>query len=156
MILGDPNPSEVRSFTSQEVYNILTFVAVFSAIGFAFFMIVTMFYEHKITQFQKQKMLIHTPINWIKNKYAEYTRKEVLPVYRPKKAKESPFVGSMPMPQILPQCPRLEGAEKGQNLMFKLSVPYRRFPSSENLPADAEHRITITTTVEQTNQAPKI
>jgi hypothetical protein len=84
-------------------------------------------------------------------------KNEVLPMYYPKKAKQSPFVSAMPMPQILPQCPRLEGAEKGQNnLQVRFSIPYRRFQSSENLPAEAEHRITITTTVEQTPQISKI
>ena len=105
---------------------------------------------------QKLKLLTLKPINWIKNKYQEINRKEVLPMYRPKKAKQSPFVTAMPMPQILPQCPRLEGAEKGQNnLQVRFSIPYRRFQSSDNLPAE-EHRITITTTVEKTSQPSKV
>jgi hypothetical protein len=105
----------------------------------------------------KLKLLTLSPIVWIKNKYVEMNKNEVLPMYYPKKAKQSPFVSAMPMPQILPQCPRLEGAEKGQNnLQVRFSIPYRRFQSSENLPAEAEHRITITTTVEQTPQISKI
>jgi hypothetical protein len=59
----------------------------------------------------------------------------------------------MPLPQILPHCPNLDGAELGKNnIMLRVSVPYRRFQSSDNLPAETEHRITITTTVEQSQQ----
>ena len=92
-----------------------------------------------------QKLNLPNPIDWIKNKYVQNTN-NILPMYRPRKAKQSPFISSMPMPQILPICPQLEGVEKGNNVKFKLSVPYRRFQSSENLPEETEHRITITTT----------
>jgi hypothetical protein len=150
---GDPSPSSLQQLRNDQIIAVCGFIIICSLgwlLGYIF---------EKSGVYNKLKHKIHIPssINWIRNKYVEMTKEHVLPVYRPKKAKESPFVSSMPMPQILPQCPNLEGAEKGQNLMFKLSVPYRRFQSSENLPAETEHRITITTTVEQTkSQSPKI
>ncbi len=151
--LGDPSPPSLQQLNNDQIIAMCGFIIICSLgclLGYIF---------EKYGVYNKLKHKIHIPssINWIRNKYVEMTKEHVLPVYRPKKAKESPFVSSMPMPQILPQCPNLEGAEKGQNLMFKLSVPYRRFQSSENLPAETEHRITITTTVEQTkSQPPKI
>lgn len=151
--LGDPSPPSLQQLNNDQIMAVCGFIIICSLgclLGYIF---------EKYGVYNKLQHKIHIPtsINWIRNKYVEMTKEHVLPVYRPKKAKESPFVSSMPMPQILPQCPNLEGAEKGQNLMFKLSVPYRRFQSSENLPAETEHRITITTTVEQSKtQPPKI
>jgi hypothetical protein len=150
---GDPSPPSLQKLTNDQIIAVCGFIIICSLgclLGY-------IFEKSGIHNKLKHKIHISSPINWIKNMYGGMTREHVLPVYRPKKAKESPFVSSMPMPQILPKCPNLEGAEKGQNLMFKLSVPYRRFQSSENLPAETEHRITITTTVEQSKtQPPKI
>jgi hypothetical protein len=151
ILLGDPSSPVPINLTLKEIYNIISFVLAFILVSYGIYSIVNYLNKKGINN---NYLFTLSSINWIKNKYNEYTTKQVLPLYRPKKAKESPFVNSMPMPQILPQCPRLEGAEKGQNLMFKLSVPYRRFQSSENLPAETEHRITITTTVEQSNSLP--
>ena len=39
----------------------------------------------------------------------------------PKKAKESPFISYKPSP--LPDCPILDGVEKGQNLVVKYRIP---------------------------------
>lgn len=72
---------------------------------------------------------------------------QVLPRYHPIKAKDSPFM-TAEIPKLLPTCPRLDGAEKGQNILFKLSVPYRRHPSLTSLATDDDHHITITTVVE--------
>jgi len=96
------------------------------------------------------KNKIHIP-NWIKTVYDDYTVKQVLPLYKKKKAKESPFIGAQPTPLVLPSCPRLENAEKGQNLKFQFSIPYRRFQSTENL-TNEEHKITITTVVQKSPQ----
>ncbi len=86
-------------------------------------------------------------INKMKNIYKEYTTKQLLPTYH-KKAKESPFIGSQTTLQ-LPSHHRLNGVEKGQNMQFKVSIPYRRLYSSENLASNEEHRITITTSVQK-------
>jgi hypothetical protein len=148
--LGDPSPPAFNNVTSDQIILICALI-VCCSLG----VLIAHILEKKgIIHNIKLKLLTLKPIIWLKSKYVEINKNEVLPMYRPKKAKESPFVTSMPMPQLLPQCPRLEGAEKGENLMFKLSVPYRRFHSSENLPEESEHRITITTTVEQTPKQP--
>jgi hypothetical protein len=97
----------------------------------------------------KDKLQIPSLMKWAKNMYEEYTVKNVLPVYH-KKAKQSPFIGAQPCPLTLPACPRLDNTEKGQNLKFQFSIPYRRFQSSENLNTNEEHRITITTVVQKT------
>jgi hypothetical protein len=139
---GDSSTPILESFTTYHLLSLFAFITLSSLAIFIVYLI------------QQKEMLTPNQITtWIKNKYINYNKTEVLPLYRPKKAKESPFVSSMPMPQILPKCPNLEGAERGQNnIMFRVSVPYRRFQSSDNLPAEAEHRITITTTVEQSEQ----
>jgi hypothetical protein len=67
-------------------------------------------------------------------------------MYHSVKAKQSPFIGAHITPQILPNYHSLEGSE---NLQVKLSIPYRRFQSSDNLEGNDEHRITITTCVEK-------
>jgi hypothetical protein len=153
-LLSEPNSPILDKLTQKEIYNIISFVLAFVLVSYVGYFIVNYLNKKGINS---DYLLTLSIINWINSKYREYNKTEVLPLYRPKKAKESPFVSSMPMPQILPQCPNLEGAERGQNLMFKLSVPYRRYQSSENLPAETEHRITITTTVEQSKlQLPKI
>lgn len=137
--LGDPTVQIPFEFSSSQIVAVCAFIIVCS-LG----VLIAQTLERKgITH--KLKLYTLKYIAQLK----ELNKQEVLPVYHPKKAKESPFVSSMPAPQTLSQglaqCPRLEGVE---NLMFKLSVPYRRFQSSENLPNDAEHRITITTFVE--------
>jgi hypothetical protein len=99
----------------------------------------------------KEKLQIPNLMKWVKNMYQEYTIKEVLPIYN-KKAKQSPFIGGQPCPLTLPACPRLDNTEKGQNLKFQFSIPYRRFQSSENLNTNEEHRITITTVVQKLSE----
>ena len=142
MAFGDSTPI-LEDFTPYHLLGLFVFIALCSAGVFIAYLL-------------EQKGLTIptlTPITWIKNKYTNYNKTEVLPLYRSKKAKESPYITPLPMPQILPHCPNLEGAERGQNnIMFRVSVPYRRFQSSDNLPAETEHRITITTTVEQSEQ----
>lgn len=90
------------------------------------------------------------PISWAVRKWQNYKESKIqLPRYHIKKAKESPCITAQ-IPKVLPNCARLDGAEKGQNIMLRLSVPYRRIKSSESLESDDEHRITITTLVEKT------
>jgi hypothetical protein len=146
-LLTEPTSSIFDNLTQKEIYNIVSFVLAFMLVSYVGYSLVNYLNKKGINS---DHILTLSTITWIKNKYLQNNKTEVLPLYRPKKAKESPFVTPMPMPQILPQCPNLEGAERGQNnIMFRVSVPYRRFQSSDNLPAETEHRITITTTVEQ-------
>jgi hypothetical protein len=56
-----------------------------------------------------------------------------------KKAKESPYISYKTAP--LPQCPSLDGAEKGQNLVLKCRIPKHTFSVKEN---KQETNITIT------------
>ena len=153
LALGDPSVPIVPKLSNDGIIAICAFI-VCCSLG----VLIARTLEQKgIIQKLKLKLLTLSPVVWIKNKYIEMNKNEVLPMYHPKKAKQSPFVSAMPMPQILPQCPRLEGAEKGQNnLQVRFSIPYRRFNSSENLPSETEHRITITTTVEQKPPSSKV
>jgi hypothetical protein len=96
-----------------------------------------------------EKIDIPSLVNKIKNMYKEYAIQQILPTYNKHKAKESPFIGSVPTLQ-LPPCSRLDRSEKEQNMQFKVSIPYRRLNSSENLASNEEHRITITTFVHKT------
>lgn len=142
---GDPSIPTIPKLNNDTIILICSLIILCSLGAF----IAHTLEKKGIIQKLKLKLLTLSPAVWIKNRYVEMNRNEVLPMYRPKKAKQSPFVGAMPTPQNLPQCPRLEGVEKGQNnLQVRFSIPYRRFQSSENLPAE-EHCITITTTVEK-------
>jgi hypothetical protein len=95
----------------------------------------------------KDIILTFSPQDSIKNNY------KIIPFHNLKKAKESPFILPMQTPHILPDCPRLESAERGQNMMVKFSIPYRRFQSSNNLQeTNDEDRITITTLVGQSKE----
>jgi hypothetical protein len=146
LALGDPSIPSIPKLNNDEII-LMCGLIICCSLGV---LLAHILEKNGITQHIKQKILTLDLTMWIKSKYVELTKKNVLPLYHPKKAKESPFVSSMPMPQILPQCPRLEGAEKGQNnLQVRFSIPYRRFHSSDDLPSEAEHRITITTVVEQ-------
>jgi hypothetical protein len=62
------------------------------------------------------------PARWFRNKYRFYVANEVLPTLEPKE-KESPTVGPDPVSPVLPKCPKLDGAEKGKNLMFRFRAP---------------------------------
>lgn len=127
--LGDPSIiSDVESYTSIVIPIILI---AFSIITIAI-----------VINFK-------TTINKIKNMYKEYTTMQFLPTYHRQKAKESPFISSQSTQQLPPHH-RLNGAEKGQNMQFKVSIPYRRLHSSENLASNEEHRITITTVFQKT------
>lgn len=144
MALGDLNAGPIPDYTFTEGLNILSFIAVFCLAGLIGWKII----EHIGLQWNKDKMSIRTPINWLTTKYRELTRKEVLPMTRPTKAKESPFVGPEPMPPTLPTCPRLEGAERGQNIMFRVrSTPGFIRPQEEPQNTTTETRITIVTVV---------
>lgn len=149
MTLGDPTVNLLPDIDPTLLFNIIVILSGSAIIAYILSRLVTQF----ITEMTKDKINIPNPLQWFKNKYSQYKNEQVLPLYRPKKAKESPFVGPMP-PVVLPSCPILDGAEKGQNLKVRFSIPYRRFPSSENLVTSDEHRITITTVVESTPKDP--
>ena len=134
MVMGDPNPSSLNSIESSNVYIILVLAGILAAISAIGYLIFAAVYKNEMQK----------PIDWISTKYNNLTGKDVLPVIRPKKAKESPFVGPIDTPPILPYCPRLDGSEKGQNIMFRFRGNQRaRIESSEVLNDDNETRITI-------------
>ena len=62
------------------------------------------------------------------------------------KAKKSPYIEPMPDSPVLPQCLKLDKAEKGQNVLLRYSSPYRRQAAvTEGFTPDSagETRITI-------------
>ena len=71
--------------------------------------------------------------------YYMYTIYKTTNKTRHKKAKESPYISYKTAP--LPQCPSLDGAEKGQNLILKYRIPKQTFIVKEN---NQETNITIT------------
>lgn len=152
MALGDPNVNFIPDIDPKILFN-LTSVIVLLGISILIGIRLGKIVEQLLTNKMKGDPIALSPITWIKSKYYQYTNAQVLPLYRPRKAKESPFVGPVP-PPILPTCPRLDGAEKGQNLQVRFSIPYRRFPSSDDLTSNDEHRITITTVVESAKKDP--
>ncbi len=147
--LGDPNTQPIPNFTSQEWHNIFSFVCVFVLVTIIGYKIV----DQIGLLCQKEKMNINQPINWIANKYNEIAKKDVLPITRPTKAKESPYIGPEPTSPTLPTCPRLDGAERGQNIMFRLRQPFIR-PQEPDENTTTETRITIVTVVEN-NSTPR-
>ena len=100
---------------------------------------------------ENKKLNIPNPFTWLMNKYTQWKYMEILPIIRPKKAKESPFCGPQQTPPILPTCPRLDGAEKGQNIMFRFRGPTNSRIESEE---GTETRITIVAVVENNNKPP--
>lgn len=145
MAMGDPNPTSVDAFTSMSTYDIMTVITVFAVlmfIGYIGFCVAA-----------------QMPCNneWIQNKYNSFVKKEILPVTRPKKAKESPFVGPINTPSVLPYCPRLDGSEKGQNIMFRFRGPTNtRFESTNTSHTDNETRITIVAVLENNGRPTKV
>lgn len=151
MALGDPYSSLLPNLTVQEWKNVLSFLIAFSIVGIIGWKIV----EHLTLQWSKEKMSLNSPINWLTTKYRELMYKEILPLTRPTKAKESPFVGPEPAPPALPSCPRLEGAERGQNIMFRVrSQPAFIRPQEEPQNTTTETRITIVTVVGNNGKPP--
>lgn len=151
MAFGDLNTGP--DFTPEQWRTIFSFVCVFVLVATIGYKMV----EHYGLLCHKDKMSISRPIYWIANKYNEIARKEVLPIYRPAKAKESPYIGPEPTSPTLPTCPRLDGAERGQNIMFRLRQPLMR-PIEPSDNTTTETRITIVTVVEnngRTSQGPK-
>ena len=151
MAFGDLNTAP--DFTPEQWRNIFSFICVFVLVATIGYKMV----EHLGLLCQKEKMSISRPIYWIANKYNEIAKKEVLPIYRPAKAKESPYIGPEPTSPTLPTCPRLDGAERGQNIMFRLRQPLMR-PIEPSDNTTTETRITIVTVVEnnsRTLQDPK-
>jgi hypothetical protein len=147
--LGDPNTPPLPNFTPQEWRNIFSFICVFVLVATIGYKIV----EHLGLLCNKEKMSISRPIYWIATKYNEIAKKEVLPIYRPPKAKESPYIGPEPTSPTLPNCPRLDGAERGQNIMFRLRQPLVR-PQEPSENTTTETRITIVTVVENNGRPP--
>ncbi len=151
MAFGDLNTAP--DFTPEQWRTIFSSVCVFVLVATIGYKMV----EHYGLLCQKDKMSISRPIYWIASKYNEMARKEVLPIYRPAKAKESPYIGPEPTSPTLPTCARLDGAERGQNIMFRLRQPLMR-PIEPSDNTTTETRITIVTVVEnngRTSQGPK-
>jgi hypothetical protein len=155
MALGDPNSSQIPDIKSDQLYAIVSFIIVASIIGGIVFILGDKAITVLALKVNKNKLQIPSPMGWIKKLYNEYSTKQILPTVRLKKAKESPFVSSMPTPPMLPTCPRLEGAEKGQNIMFRFRGPANaRIESSNTSLNDNETRITIVAVVEGHNRPP--
>ena len=111
----------LKPFVSKDPPNnltIISIIAIIAAIGIIGFILFTIS-EKLYLKFKKEKIHIHSPINWIMNMYKGYIKKEILPIISPKKAKESPFIGPIPTPAVLPNCAKLDEVEKGQNIMFR-------------------------------------
>lgn len=147
LALGDPTANYLPEITISQLTTYATYIIPIMLLV----LIIVGITNHIQVETIKNKLQIPSLVCWAKNVYDDYTVKQVLPLHKKKKAKESPFIGSQPTPLILPSCPGLENAEKGQNLKFQFSIPYRRFQSTENL-ANEEHRITITTVVQKSPQ----
>jgi hypothetical protein len=150
MAFGDLNTGLIPDYTFAEWLNIISFLSVFCLVGLIGWKIV----EHITLQWNKDKMSIRTPINWFTTKYHELTHKEVLPITRPAKAKESPFVGPEPTPPALPSCPRLDGAERGQNVMLRVRSTPSFIRPQEETNTTTETRITIVTVVGNNGKPP--
>ncbi len=149
MMLGDPNPTLIN-FNLVDIKEGLEAVSFGIFVGATAFIILTaIINEMMIVVFKNGKYQIPNPITELKKYYKQ--RQIQLPLYRPKKAKESPFI-KPEIPPVLPNCPRLDGAEKGQNVF---SLPYRRLTSRDRIMSDEEIKITITATVEGPKSSPK-
>jgi hypothetical protein len=154
IVLADPMPLNLE-FNSEDI-DLVGFLF-WTAVAFTIVTILGIFFYHIISTYvYKEKQSLFNIFNWIRHQYKEYKlSRQTLPTVRPKKAKESPFVAPLPPPPVLPSCPRLDGAEKGQNIMFRVSLPYRRIQQQQDtLSTDDEHRITITTVVEGNGRPP--
>lgn len=94
-------------------------------------------------------------INKNNNKLVMFLKEKIgktvpeLPFTMPKniKAKESPYIAPE-IPKILPKCPTLDGAEKGQNVMVRFRMPYNTKKINEPFTVNLEHRITINTNMD--------
>ncbi len=159
---GQPNNTEMAHVINEStIYNLKTIQHIALgvlqlAIAFFLLQLCAMCIVRGAKEAKKQKqenvsVNIPNPFNWIMNKYKQWKFAEVLPTIRPKKAKESPFCGPLQTPPILPSCPRLDGAEKGQNIMFRFRGPTNSRIESEG---DTETRITIVAVVENNSKPP--
>jgi hypothetical protein len=159
---GHPNNTEmIPLITESTIYNLETIQRIaFGVIqlGVAFFLLQTcamcIVANRKKQKQENVSVNIPNPYTWVMNKYKQWRFAEVLPTIRPKKAKESPFCGPLQTPPILPTCPRLDGAEKGQNIMFRFRGPTNSRIESESTNSDTETRITIVAVVENNSKPP--
>ena len=143
LFIGNQN---LKPFDPPNNLTIVSIISVIVAIGIIGFILFTIS-EKLYLKFKKEKIHIHSPINWIMNMYKGYTKNEILPIISPKKAKESPFIGPIPTPAVLPNCAKLDEVEKGQNIMFRFRGPVSaRFESKKAL-NDDNTQITIVTIV---------
>ena len=145
LFIGNQNlkPFVTNSSNNLTIVSIISVIVAIGIIGFILFTISEKLY----LKFKKEKIHIHSPINWIMNMYKGYTKNEILPIISPKKAKESPFIGPIPTPAVLPNCAKLDEVEKGQNIMFRFRGPVSaRFESKKAL-NDDNTQITIVTIV---------
>ena len=146
LFIGNQNlkPFVTNPPNNLTIVSIISVIVAIGLIGFILFTITEKLY----LKFKKEKIHIHSPINWIMNMYKGYTKKEIIPIISPKKAKESPFIGSIPTPDILPNCAKLDEVEKGQNIMFRFRGPISaRFESKNALYDNNNTQITIVTIV---------
>jgi len=144
LFMGNQN---LKPFVTTNNVSILSIMSVIVAIGLIGFVLFTIT-EKMDLKFKKEKIDIHSPINWIMNMYKGYTKKEIIPITSPKKGKESPFIGPIPTPSVLPNCDKLDEVEKGQNIMFRFRGPISaRFESTNALYEDDKTQFTIITII---------
>jgi len=142
--MGNQNLKPFVPTNNITIVSIISIIVAIGIIGFIFFTIT----EKLDLKFKKEKIDIHSPINWIMNMYKGYTKKEIIPITSPKKAKESPFIGPIPTPSVLPNCDKLDEVEKGQNIMFRFRGPISaRFESTNALYEDDKTQFTIITII---------
>jgi len=144
LFMGNQNLKPFVPTNNITIVSIISIIVAIGIIGFIFFTIT----EKLDLKFKKEKIDIHSPINWIMNMYKGYTKKEIIPITSPKKAKESPFIGPIPTPSVLPNCDKLDEVEKGQNIMFRFRGPISaRFESTNALYEDDKTQFTIITII---------
>ena len=144
LFIGNQNLKPFIPPNNITIVSIISIIAAIGIIGFVLFIISEKIY----LKYKKEKIHIHSPINWIMNMYKGYTKNEIIPIISPKKAKESPFIGPIPTPDTLPNCAKLDEVEKGQNIMFRFRGPISaRFESTNTLYNDDKTQFTIITIV---------
>ena len=128
LFMGNQN---IKPLITKNSYNltIIAIIGIIGIIGLILFIISEKIYMN----YKKDKI------------YKGNTKKEILPIISSKK--ESLFIGLKSIPDVLPNCARLDSAEKGQNIMFRFRGPVSaQFESKRTLQDDNNNtQITIVT-----------
>ncbi len=139
-VLNDSSPSILENLEINYIIGLCIIIMIFSTIVSIVYLL------------EQKGFSFNNIIDNLYNLNKIRTDTQVLPQYY-KKAKQCTFMSSLPIPTVLPSCPTLDGVEKGQNnLMLRVSIPYRRYPSNNISDETEEHRITITTAINDSNK----